>query len=108
MPTGSTPTTEASCSNLAQFSEITGYEKHAVAVDYDVFLKVEQPSSQPGPLPSLDLQLRDQAVAVDAGEVLADINDGFRGKAPDLGAYEVGTAIPTYGPRPTTDDRKLK
>jgi hypothetical protein len=37
---------------------------------------------------------------VDAGEVIPNINDGFRGTAPDLGAYEAGEELPHYGPRP--------
>jgi hypothetical protein len=37
---------------------------------------------------------------VDAGVRLTNVNDGFAGSAPDLGAYEVGQTIPVYGPRP--------
>jgi hypothetical protein len=37
--------------------------------------------------------------AVDAGAVLPNINDGFAGPAPDLGAYELGQPLPVYGPR---------
>jgi len=40
--------------------------------------------------------------AVDAGVILPNINDGFVGGAPDLGAYELGKPLPTYGPRPAT------
>ena len=36
---------------------------------------------------------------VDRGVVLSNITDGFAGKAPDLGALEVGQAPPHYGPR---------
>ena len=28
-----------------------------------------------------------------------NVNDGFTGRAPDLGAYELGQPIPVYGPR---------
>jgi len=35
----------------------------------------------------------------DAGCMLPNINDGYSGAAPDLGAYEQGEAIPRYGPR---------
>jgi hypothetical protein len=38
--------------------------------------------------------------AMDAGIPLKGFNDGFRGKAPDLGAYEFGQDLPHYGPRP--------
>ena len=37
--------------------------------------------------------------AVDAGVRIPNVNDGFSGAAPDLGAYEVGKPLPHYGPR---------
>jgi hypothetical protein len=39
--------------------------------------------------------------ALDSGESLPGLNDGFAGRAPDLGAYEAGVPLPHYGPRPT-------
>ena len=39
------------------------------------------------------------AKPIDAGQPLPGVNDGFSGKAPDLGAYEIGAPIPHYGPR---------
>ena len=47
-----------------------------------------------------DLRLKEGSAAIDAGAVLPNINDGFAGKAPDLGAYELGAPLPHYGPRP--------
>jgi hypothetical protein len=32
--------------------------------------------------------------------VIPNVNDGFAGSAPDLGALEVGQPLPIYGPRP--------
>ena len=49
---------------------------------------------------SNDLRLARRCAAIDAGVPLANINDGFAGKAPDLGAYEFGRPLPHYGPRP--------
>jgi hypothetical protein len=46
-----------------------------------------------------DLRLNVGTAAIDAGEVLPGFNDGFSGKAPDLGAYEFGADFPHYGPR---------
>jgi hypothetical protein len=46
-----------------------------------------------------DVRLSPKSNAVDAGQPLPGINDGFSGKAPDLGAYEVGAPLPHYGPR---------
>ena len=36
---------------------------------------------------------------IDAGIVLPNINDEFTGRAPDLGAFELGKPLPHYGPR---------
>jgi hypothetical protein len=47
----------------------------------------------------LDFRLKAGSKAVDAGQVLPTINDGFTGRAPDLGALEVGQPAPRYGPR---------
>ena len=47
-----------------------------------------------------DLRLRPGTPAIDAGEALPNFSDGFSGKAPDLGAYELGAPLPQYGPRP--------
>jgi hypothetical protein len=49
---------------------------------------------------AIDLRLRPGSAAIDAGEVLPGFNDGFAGRAPDLGAYELGQEPPVYGPRP--------
>jgi hypothetical protein len=38
--------------------------------------------------------------AVDGGVVLPNVNDGFSGGSPDLGARELGSASPIYGVRP--------
>ena len=76
-------------------------EKHAVAVDLDVFQANVPYPSPPRPVRERpDLRLRPGSVAVDAGIFLPNINEGFAGKAPDLGAYELGQELPLYGPRP--------
>lgn len=40
------------------------------------------------------------STAIDRGTVLANIDDGYVGAAPDLGALEAGCAAPLYGVRP--------
>jgi hypothetical protein len=47
----------------------------------------------------IDLRLSSRSKAIDAGQVLPGLNDGFHGSRPDLGAFELGEAIPHYGPR---------
>ncbi len=78
-------------------------EKHAVQVDMGVFAAtVTHPQEAfPSPLYSPpDLRPRAGGAAIDRGLVLPGVNDGFSGSAPDLGAYEAGSALPWYGPRP--------
>ncbi len=101
------------CDDLAAVRTKLGYEAHGMTVDYDIFRNASAPQPQPTPdLPKpqpetikpydpndVDLRLRDDAPTVDAGEVLANINDGYVGSAPDLGAYEVGGPSVHYGPR---------
>ena len=48
----------------------------------------------------LDFRLKPGAAAVDRGVALPNITDGFAGRAPDLGAIELGQATKHYGPRP--------
>jgi hypothetical protein len=91
---------------LAEFSAATGQEAHGIEVDYDIFASLRPPtppdSSKPGtPYEAADLNftLRSGSKAVDAGVRLPNVNDRFTGKAPDLGAYELGEAPPVYGPR---------
>ncbi len=72
-------------------------------VDYGIFQKAAPPDpNDPRKLykPSdFDFALKPGSAAVDAGERLPNINDDFTGRAPDLGACEVGQASPHYGPR---------
>ncbi len=76
--------------------------QHAVQVDAaTVFASGARPPAdvdKAQPI-SVDLRLAKGSTAVDSGEVLPGLNDGFRGRRPDLGAYELGDALPHYGPR---------
>jgi len=47
-----------------------------------------------------DTTLAGGSNAVDAGAVMANVNDGFTGSAPDLGALELGCPLPIFGVRP--------
>jgi hypothetical protein len=78
-------------------------EKNGVQVDMGVFARdVEFPDPPIPERPVPDLRLKSGSAAVDRGVVLLNITDGFSGTAPDLGAYELGAAVPVYGPRPRT------
>jgi hypothetical protein len=88
---------------LAEYSAATGQDKHSVLVDFNSFADVPIPDKADPqhlyPPEELDFRLRPGSPAVDAGVELPTITDGFSGKAPDLGAYELGAALPHYGPR---------
>jgi len=92
---------------LAQYSQATGQDRHSILVDYDIFMNVRRLDAQDIPnlqrlykAEDLDFRLKPGSAAVDQGVVLSNITEGFSGKAPDLGAIEVGSAAPHYGPRP--------
>lgn len=88
---------------LAEFQAATGQEKHSREVDYHIFENVPQPDvSNPYKVyHAMDhsFQLKPGSAAVDTGEVIPTVNDGFVGKAPDLGAFELGAPPLRYGPR---------
>jgi hypothetical protein len=89
---------------LQELCNALGQECHGIMVDYDIFQNVKKADikefSRVYARDELDFQLKPNAVAVDAGCPLPNINEGFNGKAPDLGALEVGLPLPIYGPRP--------
>jgi hypothetical protein len=88
---------------LKEYSDASGNEKHSVVVDYDTFVNVTMPDkTDPQRLykpDGLDFRLRPGSPAVDAGVEIPTITDGFSGKAPDIGAFEIGKGVPEYGPR---------
>ncbi len=85
---------------LADFTAATGLEEHGIRVDKNTCIEnLDIPAPPPAAMPFQFLTLNNHCNAVDAGVVLAGINDDFSGSAPDLGAYEVGAALPHYGVR---------
>jgi hypothetical protein len=92
---------------LREFGRATGQDRHSVLVDYDVFAKVPKLDAQDAAsvqklydARDLDFRLRPGSAAVDRGTPLATVTEGFAGRAPDLGALELGVPLPVYGPRP--------
>jgi hypothetical protein len=74
-------------------------EANGISVDRSVFARpIAAPSA---PLTQYAPQdLRPLAGSVlDAGQIIANINDIFTGVAPDIGAHEAGTETTIYGPR---------
>jgi hypothetical protein len=91
-----------SFATLAEFRKATGHEAHGVEVDYDIFEKMAPPTNtnRHAVYHSMDLnfRLKPNSKAVDAGVAIPTVNEGFAGKAPDLGAIETGKPVPHYGP----------
>jgi len=92
--------------SLAEYVAATGQDKHSVAVDYDAFVNVRRLDAQDAAsvqklykADEFDFRLKPGSAAVDRGLSLPTVTDGFAGRAPDLGALEVGQAVPHYGPR---------
>ncbi len=92
-----------SFATLADFRAATGQEKNGIEVDFDIFEQMTppDPSKRHAVYHSMDLnfKLKPGSKAVDAGVRIATVNEDFAGKAPDLGAIEVGKPAPKYGPR---------
>lgn len=93
----------SSYATFAEFQKSTGQEAHGVEVDFDIFenLAPADPARRYHVYHSMDLNfhLKAASKAIDAGQVLPTLNDGFAGKGPDLGALEYGQKDPHYGPR---------
>ncbi|MDQ2641544.1 MAG: hypothetical protein M3Y79_13320 [Pseudomonadota bacterium] len=92
---------------LAAYSKTTGQDAHSVMLDWSIFTKASPPDrANPTRLhdpADFDFSLVARAAAIDKGQVIPGITDGFTGRAPDLGALERGKAAPHYGPRPVAD-----
>jgi len=90
-------------STLADFRAATHQETHGVEVDFDCFERMipPDPAGRHAVYHAADLNfgLKPGSKAVDAGVAIPTVNDDFTGRAPDLGALEVGKPAPKYGPR---------
>lgn len=81
--------------------EDSPYERHGVLLHQPVF---QDPMHIPPQFsvfmrPPVGVALHPMSNAVDAGLRLPNINDDYRGEAPDLGALERGDPTPHYGVR---------
>jgi len=92
---------------LADYTKATGQDQHSITLDYDIFVNVPPLDAQKTAdvqklyrAEDFDFRLKAGAAAIDKGTALPNVTDGFAGRAPDLGALEVGKPAPHYGPRP--------
>jgi len=91
---------------LADYVKATGQDQHSLAIDYDAFVNVPKLDGHDVntvqklyKASDFDFRIKPDSVAVDRGVILPNVTDGYSGKAPDLGALEVGQEVPHYGPR---------
>src|SRR4051812_24926134 len=95
-----------SFADLKTYSDRTGQDGHSRMIDWSIFRKASPPAKgDPTRLyrpEDQDFTLAAGSAAIDAGTVLPGVTDGFSGRAPDLGALESGRGVPTYGPRPVS------
>jgi hypothetical protein len=88
---------------LADYQNASGQDRHSVTVGLDAFRHVgATDQADPARLyqpEDYDFTLLPGSAAIDSGIELPTVNDGFTGRAPDLGALEAGRPAPHYGPR---------
>lgn len=88
---------------LSALTASTGLDTHSILVDYDDFVKLAppDPDTPHAVYHAVDIDFRPSPSgrSADAGARIPNVNDDFRGAAPDLGAIEAGDPLPVYGPR---------
>jgi MYXO-CTERM domain-containing protein len=89
---------------LAQAAGV-GFETHGLILGAPIFANglTALPTYTTALVPP-DVTLASGSNAIDRGILLANIDDGFTGNGPDLGAVETGCPQPIYGPRPEGTD----
>ena len=100
---------------LKDFSKASGLEANSIIVDYDVFEDLQKPihaleKGLPSPVyhaVDLNFGLNPEGKAVDAGIVIPNVNDDYNGKAPDLGALEIGSPAVIYGARSLDPEKEF-
>lgn len=102
-PDYSGPLESRSYATLEEYARATGQDTHSIEIGYDVFENLS-PARYEDPtriydVDKLNFRLKAGGAAVDKGLVLPNINAGYAGSAPDLGALELGAPPVHYGPR---------
>ena len=89
---------------LEDFRKATGQERHGIVLTSILGILASgvlppADKNEKMPIALNDLRLAAGSPAIDKGEVLPNVSDGFRGAAPDIGAFELEDPLPHYGPR---------
>ena len=83
------------------------FEAHGVLLSASPFASgLTAPATYKVTLTPQDPTLGPGSEAVDAGSAMPNVDDGFTGSAPDLGAAERGCPLPIYGIRPDGVDER--
>jgi len=104
-PSGATSVWEyngSSYSTLSAFRTASGLQQHGLKIDRATCFEsfdVPSPTDRTVTVPAQHMTLATGCAAIDGGVVLPNVNDGYAGAAPDIGAFERGQAVPAYGPR---------
>lgn len=86
--------------DLVSYRSASGFDNNSFEIEKETcFENLNYSGPSPTPVPLQYLTLKQGCTAIDAGVVLPNINDGYSGVAPDIGAYEIGAPLPQYGPR---------
>jgi hypothetical protein len=106
-PTNNPTLVQRKYATFEEYVRDTKQDQHSVVLDYDVFVNVPRLDAKDllrvqklYKASDVDFRLKPGSAAVDRGVAIPNVTDGFAGRAPDLGALEVGQAPPIYGPRP--------
>jgi len=90
--------------NFADLQSNSPYETNGRILDSNTFsIPLTLPADYTTFWPDTDVTLGQNSLAIDAALLLPNINDGYLGNAPDLGAIEHGEPMPAYGVRQPPD-----
>ncbi len=87
---------------LEEYSAATGFAGHSIILQDGYGMYRNAPRPEKGKLlkpKDCDFGLKEGAPVIDKAKRLPNINDGFKGDGPDMGAIEFGDEMPHYGPR---------
>lgn len=88
--------------NLSSVQALTnkiGIQPNGKVLPRTCFPTLNVPAPPPASVPSQRVTLAAGCPGIDAGVPLPNINEGYLGAAPDMGAFEFGAPPPHYGPR---------
>jgi hypothetical protein len=89
-----------SYANLADAQARSPYEQHSRILSDPIFSQaIVLPPTYTTKMAPQSVELDAGSNAIDAGDLLPNVNDQFRGAAPDLGAWEKGAPAPQFGVR---------